>query len=373
MIDRSSAIAAKVPNVREADRPVVAVADSTCVTWVAAGPQLDWEQRLRIGLLTEALDRTEVAAADRPRSAPRPHLDSSGAGAWSQSFCLQVRQSRLVHLMISPLRPMLGQLVAPTVIASFYRRKLVTDLTHPLAELALENLGPLTRNLLSWADRVLVSSQNLAVRLRRLGIAAAASPLCLEPRLPSERRLESVQPRVVSYVWPERNSGGLTTGLTLLLKTHDLVKQKYPRAQMCLLCDSTSGVGAMLKSRDLPPGMNFREIADVGQLHEAFRQADVYVNTLPIGNPAGVMLNAMACSLPMVSTPGTQASEYLQNAHNALLAGSGGASELAAALCRLVESPRLAASLAAEGRKTAAVIGQQVTALRWRELYSGLI
>jgi glycosyltransferase involved in cell wall biosynthesis len=99
------------------------------------------------------------------------------------------------------------------------------------------------------------------------------------------------------------------------------------------------------------------------ELRELYRQATVFANaSWPEGEfgVANVIVEALACGLPVVATDRPQVREYVDAGVSGLLVQPGNAEELAENLERVLDDPQLRSDLAREGRR----VVQQVFDIR---------
>ena len=137
-------------------------------------------------------------------------------------------------------------------------------------------------------------------------------------------------------------------------------------------------VRSRVESARLEDRLSFAGPLTQTQLFDAYRQATAFAlpcRVLEDGDRDGipnVLMEAMACGLPVVTTGVSGITELVRDGENGLIVEPDRPVDLADALHRLVKDPELAAHLAEEGRRTVADrFDAAVTAARMAALLTG--
>jgi glycosyltransferase involved in cell wall biosynthesis len=139
--------------------------------------------------------------------------------------------------------------------------------------------------------------------------------------------------------------------VSLLVEAFALLRQTRPRARLLLV-----GEGALegrLRSEARRLGVEqevvFTGAKPLAELPVVYSAADVFALPSSFDNSPNVLLEAMACELPMVATRVGGVPRYVADAVNGLLVEPGQPQLLAAALGRVLDDAELRARLVAGG------------------------
>lgn len=153
---------------------------------------------------------------------------------------------------------------------------------------------------------------------------------------------------------------GFRKGPHYLIKAAPTVLRKFPEASFVLVGGTPPFLGTRIYwqiLRDLSSSLNVQNhINLVGsvsydKVFDYYSIADVFVlPTLYEGLPK-VVLEAMACQLPVVTTNVSGNPEVVTDGETGLLVKSGSVSQLADALIRVLSDPKMAEKMGVKGRK----------------------
>ncbi len=101
---------------------------------------------------------------------------------------------------------------------------------------------------------------------------------------------------------------------------------------------------------------------------DALQAGDVFLNTASIDNTPVTVIEALASGLCVVSTDVGGIRNLLTDAHDALLVPADDPGAMAAAVTRVLNSPRLAESLSQNARRTASRFDWSAVLPQWRRL-----
>ena len=234
-----------------------------------------------------------------------------------------------------------------------------------LAELAVQ------RTAYSFAHAIIANCRAAADRLRTEGVAVskiAVVPNGVEiPPVPCVRRSPPRRVVVVANLRPEK-------GHDVLIDAAGDVLTRFPDARFEFVGDGPERdrLVARARGRGVLGALTFAGHTD--QVGVRLGESDVFV--LPSRSEAlpNALLEAMAAGLPVISSAIGGTTEVVDDQRTGLLVPAGDARALAGAICRIMASPLLAATLG-EGARAAVrarhgfdrmVAG--FDALYWREL-----
>jgi glycosyltransferase involved in cell wall biosynthesis len=226
----------------------------------------------------------------------------------------------------------------------------------------------LRNGVLRRADHFLAISTDIAEELHRYGIqpeaiervtnsvdtnrfcpvtASAKAGLRRTLLLPADRTIVTFTGRLVSY-----------KGLPLLLRVWEQVQRVHSRTMLLLVgsggldihnCEAE--LKRLVEAKGLQRSVRFT--GDVHNVHEYLQASDIFV--FPTEKEAfGIsLLEAMACSLPVITTPTGGIKDFLIDGQNGLLVEAGSFQQLWQAIDRLLTDASLAGSLGRAALSTA--------------------
>ena len=181
--------------------------------------------------------------------------------------------------------------------------------------------------------------------------------------------------------WTERPVVGIVgrlepwKGQDTFLRAARIVSERFPETRFAIVG------GALIGTEGSYPEDLRRLAEDLGldgRVHFAGHQADVYpwFDALDVavhashGEPFGlVVLEAMALGKPVVATAPGGPTEIVEDGASGLLISSGEAEATAAAVCRLLDDPTLAARLGREAERRARLFSEE----RMAEAFSAVL
>ena len=144
-------------------------------------------------------------------------------------------------------------------------------------------------------------------------------------------------------------------GLEDLLSCAEIVAATHPDVRFLI-----AGTGprekelqALIKKKDLTKNVSLTgHISDRAQMVDLYRGATAYIHSAHYEGLATVMLEAMACARPVISTAVSGALDVIVDGQNGVLVPPRAPKEMAAAAIRLLENPGLAQNLGREALRT---------------------
>lgn len=288
------------------------------------------------------------------------------AAVLSRRLRQMIPRYRGLHLVACPYSPLILQLTLPLVLGRFYGVPSIVDLRFGVAEDAIMSPGRLTRKILKLARAVLVSSESPAVRLNRLGLPAVVAPIAIDSDRFRVKTVQKVQPRILVRLPASGPDDADLTALRVLLKAFELVKLKYPRTELRVLCDRTP---RLIDQSDERRGVSIHCPAHDDDVIGAYQWADVFVNPAILSPALTAVAHALACGLPVVSTRGGGAAELIESEDSAIFIRTGQPGELAGSIIDLIEKPDLARRLSVAAADRGQALHSNTQASRWLRLY----
>ncbi|MFH2048634.1 MAG: glycosyltransferase [bacterium] len=238
-----------------------------------------------------------------------------------------------------------SEIIPALLIGRFFGKKLVLDYQSNKAESELEDIGRLMLTFLKLFSSIEVSSKFTANVFNKYGLKTEVVPLKVDEKLFKKKQISSVQPRIIMARRLERGNN-----ISIGIKAYNIVKQKYPRAELYILGDGPQRewLEWMVKSENIH-GVTFTGYLPPEKLAEQFSESDIYLNTSTIDGLPLSLLEALHCGLAVISTKSGEIPEYIQNGVNGLLVESTNYSQIADLIIKLVENPQLAAALSSAG------------------------
>lgn len=292
----------------------------------------------------------------RPLALPA-WVSRQSAGAWVADYLRSLRTlaraiPRFASLTITyrPGISFFDQVAPVLLLARFYGIPTVLRYRSSKTETELEDYGRGALPLLHMADRIEVSCGHLARTFGRYGLAATVVPDRVDGELFRARRIETVQPRIIMTRRLIRGNG-----LTGAVKAFQLVKMKYPRAELIIAGDGPLRPWLeRFVALERIFGVTFTGQVDHAEISRLMAGADVYLNNATIDGLPTSMLEAMASGLCVVSTPVGDIPRMIRDGRNGLLVPVNDFASLADRIIELVETPPLCAHLSRCAARTVA-------------------
>ncbi len=228
--------------------------------------------------------------------------------------------------------------IAPAILIGRYFGKPVELLFESnQAEVDLESYGRAIIPFLRYCDRIVVSCDYTGRVLGQFGLKSEKVSHQIDRSVFKPMLRDSIQPRIVTARRLLRSNN-----LATAIKAFQLVKYKYPRAELIILGDGPQFDGLnWLVNNERISGVTF-----CGQVSQAvcaseFQQSDIYLNPASIDGLPKSLLEALACGLPVISTKMGDIPSVISHEFNGLLVDRHGFVAMADAVIRLVENPDL--------------------------------
>ena len=203
------------------------------------------------------------------------------------------------------------------------------------------------RAVLNICDSVYVASRFLQRQLLRNRIESKLYLPPCDAKIYEKKEIVSLQPNML-VVEP----GGQSAGLFSVLKAFELVKQKYPRAELIVLTHKKHLIELLIcpAMRTLN-GVDCRVLDDFDSLRKSFAEADLYIDCSFSENVSIAMICAMSAGLPVISFETSGSRELIEHNKNGILVKHSDVGGLAGAIIDLIESPETVARLSSEAKK----------------------
>ena len=193
------------------------------------------------------------------------------------------------------------------------------------------------------------------------GLTAAVVPDRIDGDLFRARRIETVQPRIIITRRLIRGNG-----LTGAVKAFQLVKMKYPRAELVIAGDGPLRPWLeRFVGLERIYGVTFTGQLDQDGIARLMAASDVYLNNATTDGLPTSLLEAMASGLCVVTTPVGDIPRLIRDGRNGLLVPINDFAALANRIVELVETPPLCAHLSrCAARSIASSVDRSNTAFR---------
>jgi L-malate glycosyltransferase len=229
--------------------------------------------------------------------------------------------------------------------------------------------SPTARRTLRSVELNVVSSAFLRDVFARFGIAARVVANVAELSRFRYRERARIEPRLVST----RNFAPLYN-VACTLRAFARVQARYPDASLTVV--GRGSQEPMLKS--LAGDLGLRNVTFTGpisqeQIHRAYDDADVYIQTPSIDNMPGSVIEAFASGLPVVSTDVGGVPAILTHGVHGLLAPDDDHEGIAAQVIWLLEHGDDARRMAEAARATCRSYDWSVVRNHWLDVYHSLV
>ncbi len=162
--------------------------------------------------------------------------------------------------------------------------------------------------------------------------------------------------------------------IDVMIRALPLVRRTIPDAELVF-----SGRGAdeqefrkLAKDLGVENAVKFLGFLDQPELVEVYNAGKVFAITSTSDTQSMVMMQAMACGIPVVGVNARALPEYI-NETNGFIVDPGDPTALAERLVAVLKDPKLEATLGAGGRKTALQFSPERIADRWEAIYRAAI
>lgn len=180
----------------------------------------------------------------------------------------------------------------------------------------------------------------------------------------SKRKNEKFTILCVSRVTPRK-------GMRFLVQAFNVLYSRYDNARLVIVGDGNErkSLENLVMSLGLKDKVDFAGVVPHENVLPYYQQADVFV--LPSLNEgmSNVILEAMACGLPVVATDTGGTKELVADGVNGLIVKMRDANDLMEKIEKLILNPELKTSMSAESRKRAEALSWEKVAGEYIELY----
>ncbi|WP_432821472.1 glycosyltransferase family 4 protein [Trichloromonas sp.] len=130
------------------------------------------------------------------------------------------------------------------------------------------------------------------------------------------------------------------------------VRERYPDATLAVIGegDERTMLESLASSLELGSSVIFYGSVPHDQIQAMYDETDIFINASNVDNLPGVILEAFACGLPVVTTRAGGIPFMVEDKVTALLVDCDDCDALAARVCELLEDPVLARRLSENGR-----------------------
>jgi glycosyltransferase involved in cell wall biosynthesis len=224
-----------------------------------------------------------------------------------------------------------------------------------------------SRRVLRRADLLITPSQFLARTLQSHGFSPRVIPNVVDiSKYPYQAR-RAAAPKLL---WM-RTFHEIYNPL-MAVRVLAEVRKTYPEVTLVMGGEEKGLLGATRQlacELGVADAVSFPGFLDLRKKLEHGAAADIFLNTNIVDNTPVSVLEAAALGLPVVATEVGGIGDLLQHERTGILVRSDDHQAMAAAVCRLVESPELAAGLSAAGRGLAESCGWDRVRLEWEKVF----
>jgi glycosyltransferase involved in cell wall biosynthesis len=279
-----------------------------------------------------------------------------------------VRHADIVHVFSASYWSFLLAPVPAMIAARLARRPVILHYHSGEADDHLANWGTLVHPWLRLADEIVVPSAYLQDVFARHGYPSRVIRNALDVSAFPYRERIALQPHLLSVRNLETHYGVDQT-----LRAFALVKATWSHATLTI-----AGYGSQESTlKDLAASLALRDVRFVGRIEPSrlprlYDEADVFVNASTIDNQPVSILEALACGLPVVSTPIGDIPAMLCHGEAGQLVPPGDPAAIAAAIDALLTNPPLARRLTRAGREEVERYNWANVRDEWSDLYRTL-
>jgi L-malate glycosyltransferase len=288
--------------------------------------------------------------------------------AYWPALVRELRRADVVHIFSASYFSFVLAPLPAILVARFLGRPVVLNYRSGEAPDHLRR-SAVARTAIRACQRNAVPSSFLAGVFAEHGIPARIIPNTIDLDRFVFRAREPLRPALVST----RNLEPMYN-VALTLEAFRQVQANYPGATLTLV-----GAGSQERAlRGLSARLDLERVTFLGRLSpermpEAYRAADIYVQTPDIDNMPSSVLEAFASGTPVVSTRVGGVPAILEDGVHGLLAPAGDAGAVARQVIRLLEQPALARRLVRAARESCEQYSWPRVRAQWLALYRELI
>ena len=344
---------------------IVGMHTSLALTLVGAGRRSNSSRPLA-GIDIVAAEKLEVALSNENRwfRSLRISWMVDIIRRW-QAMLAEIRRRDIIQLDFDIERSSILSALLILGISGYWGKRSVMALSSVRKDSLRGYRGLLLYRLIKIADTVVAASEDAATWARPIN----PNVKVIRRTVPSQRqtalRSERIQPRVaLASPLDTRLLGSIVRGINLL-------KQKYPRAELVVIADRRQAAEVRtLLSASSRNGVELTVCDDDFQVAQLLGTCDVYVETSLTIEPSLVQIEALKQRMPFMVTDSSGTSGSFEHGVNGLVIPAGDQVALANRLCELVESPTLASVLSGGAGALAELHDNAVILAEWHKLYS---
>ncbi len=269
---------------------------------------------------------------------------SSAYDKW-QKFLRLIPRTGSVEIVYTGFGSFLRSVLPLVLLARFFGKRV--SLFYYPGESIDGTPGRYHRAVLTICNKVYVASRFLQRQLLRNRIVSKLYLPPCDAKFYEKKEIVSVQPSML-VVEP----GGQSAGLLSVIKAFELVKQKYPRAELIVLTHEEHLIELqMCPAMRTLNGVDCRVLDDSDSLRKSFAEADLYINCSFSETVSVAMTCAMSAGLPVISFDTSGSRELIEHNRNGILVKHNDVGGLADAIIDLIESPEAVAKISSEAKK----------------------
>lgn len=157
---------------------------------------------------------------------------------------------------------------------------------------------------------------------------------------------------------------------TLAIKVVSLLKEKYPKAKLCMVGPGKDGSfeasKRLAKELNIMDSIEFTGVLPKEEWHKKAKDFDLFINTTNFDNTPVSVMEAMALGLPVISTNVGGMPFLIENNVDGVLVDKENEHQMTAAIIKIIEENNL--SLAVNGRKKAESFAWSEVKQKWNKI-----
>jgi Glycosyltransferase len=211
-----------------------------------------------------------------------------------------------------------------------------------------QRYGILVKPILKQVDIITTPSGFLRdVFKETLNIETSVVPNIVDLEQLKFRKRLPVQPRILTTRSLEK-----IYNTECVIKAFKIIHEHFPESELGIAGDGSrrTVLEQLVTALGLNDSITFYGVVDHEKIPEIYDQYDIYVNVSSVDNLPGVILEAYASGLPVVSTNAGGIPYMVEDGATGLLVDLDDHNDLAAKVIHLIENPEFALTLAKNGR-----------------------
>lgn len=234
------------------------------------------------------------------------------------------------------------------ILIKLYRKRVILSARGGGAIKFFHRYGILVKPILKQVDIITTPSGFLRdVFKETLNIETSVVPNIADLEQFKFRKRFPVKPRLLTTRSLEK-----IYNVECVIKAFKIIHERFPESELGIAGDGSQRnvLEQLVTALGLNDNITFYGVVDHVEIQEIYDQYDIFVNASNVDNLPGVILEAYACGLPVVSTNAGGIPYMVKDGVTGLLVNLEDYHALAEKVIQLVEEPEMALTLAKNGR-----------------------